>query len=153
MALAILAGAMMAFMFMIIVYDVTIRSMGWGVPVWAVNTTEYALVYVTFLAAPWLLRQKGHVFIQSVTGFLSPSARWWAETLVCLVCALMCLLLAYRSGAVTIASVGEMEVTAFEAPRWLRYWAMPVGFLFLAIEFARFLFSRESLYGTEQGGL
>lgn len=152
-ALAVIAGALLVFMFAIIIYDVTIRSMGWGVPVWAVNTTEYALVYVTFLGAPWLLRQNGHVFIQSVTGLLSPRLKWWTEKLVCLICGVMCLMLAYRAGAVTVESFGEIEITAFEAPRWLRYWTMPIGFLFLAIEFVRFLFSQDSLYGADQGEL
>ena len=153
MTLAGAAGIMMAAMFLIIVYDVTIRNLGWGVPVWAVNGTEYALVYVTFLASPWLLRQRGHVYIQTVTSIMPPAMKVWVEKLVCVVCAALCLLLAHRSFGVTIASFGEVEITAFEAPRWLRYWTLPIGFLFLSIEFVRFLFSRESLYGVEQGGL
>ena len=153
MSLAVTAGVMMAGMFIIIVYDVTIRNLGWGVPVWAVNGTEYALVYVTFLASPWLLRQGGHVYIQTVTSIMSPTVKLWAEKLVCVVCAALCLLLAVRAVGVTIGSFGEVEITQFETPRWLRYWSLPVGFFFLSIEFVRFLFSRESLYGTEQGGL
>ena len=153
MSLAVTAGVMMAAMFLIIIYDVTIRNLGWGVPVWAVNGTEYALVYVTFLASPWLLRQRGHVYIQTVTSIMPPAMKVWAENLVCVVCAALCLLLAIRSFGVTVASFGEIEISAFEAPRWLRYWSLPVGFFFLSIEFVRFLFSRESLYGAEQGGL
>ena len=93
------------------------------------------------------------MFIQSVTGLLSPRLKWWTEKLVCLICGVMCLMLAYRAGAVTVESFGEIEITAFEAPRWLRYWTMPIGFLFLAIEFVRFLFSQDSLYGADQGEL
>ena len=58
--LAIIAGAMVAAVFLMIVYDVAVRTLGFQPPFWTSALTEYALLYMTMLAAPWLVRQKGH---------------------------------------------------------------------------------------------
>jgi TRAP-type C4-dicarboxylate transport system permease small subunit len=46
-----------------VVADVAVRNAGLRPLAWAVNTSEFILLYVTFLSMPWLVRQKGHVFV------------------------------------------------------------------------------------------
>jgi TRAP-type C4-dicarboxylate transport system permease small subunit len=152
-ALAVLAGILLAGMSFIIVYDAALRVTGWAVPLWAVDATEYSLVFVTFLGAPWLVRERGHVSIQILTAAMSPAARKWVGRAVCAACAAICLLLAYRSFGVMVASIGFTEVSAVQAPRWLRFAALPVGFFFLGTEFLRLLVSSAPLQTAEPGGL
>ena len=42
--------------------------------VWVLELTEYALLWVTFLGAAWLLRQGGHVQVDVIVDFMS--RRW-----------------------------------------------------------------------------
>ena len=144
MALAVIASAMLAAVFIAIVYDVTLRTVGLQPPFWTLSSSEYALLYVTTLGAPWLMHHKGHVVITTVTSALPPKLSRVVEKLALLIGALSCLLIALVSLKIAVTITGA-DVRSFDMPRWLVYVTMPVGFLFLAIEFARFLFGRDTL--------
>lgn len=146
MALAIIAGAMLAAVFIGIVYDVTLRTVGLQPPFWTLSSTEYALLYVTTLGAPWLLHHKGHVVITTVTSALPTKLSRVVEKVAFIIGAISCLLIACVSLKVALTITG-FDVRSYDMPRWLVYVTMPVGFLLLAIEFARFLFSGTSLHG------
>ena len=72
MALALLAGVMIASVFFFIVFDVTLRTTGFRPPEFVSAVSEYVLLYVTMLAAPWLVRERGHVRIGSFLSFAPP---------------------------------------------------------------------------------
>ena len=67
-ALAFIGGVVIAGIFLAIVYDVSIRTIGLRTPLWTVALAEYGLLYATLLASPWVLRRKSHVFITILTG-------------------------------------------------------------------------------------
>ena len=144
MALAVIAGALLTFVFVAIVYDVTLRTVGLQPPFWTLSSTEYALLYVTTLGAPWLLHHKGHVVITTVTSALPPKLSRVVGKLAMLIGAISCLLIAGVSLKIAVTITG-FDVRSFDMPRWLVYVTMPVGFLLLAIEFARFLFGSDTL--------
>lgn len=147
-ALAYVAGAMVAATFVAVVYDVTLRMLGIQPPYWTSAATEYALLYITLLAAPWLVRQKGHVFVQLVNQALPPVPRKWLERAVYLICILVSLTIAFYSLAEAIQSFerGEYDVRSIAMPMWLLYAPLPVGFLLTATEFLRFLLGVDSMY-------
>ncbi len=147
-ALAYVAGAMVAATFVAVVYDVTLRMLGIQPPYWTSAATEYALLYITLLAAPWLVRQKGHVFVQLVNQALPPVPRKWLERAVYLICILVSLTIAFYSLAEAIQSFerGEYDVRSIAMPMWLLYAPLPVGFLLTATEFLRFLLGFDSMY-------
>ena len=62
-ALAGLTCALLGLVFLAIVYDVLVRTLGFQPPYWVSAFTEYALLFMTMLAAPWLVRRKAHVFV------------------------------------------------------------------------------------------
>ena len=64
--LAGLAGAMIAGVCLLIVYDVVARNLGLQPPRSTVALTEYALLYFTMAAAPYLVRVKGHIVVEVV---------------------------------------------------------------------------------------
>lgn len=149
-ALAVLSGAALAFVFVSIIADVTTRSIGLQPPTWVVATTEYALLYITVLSAPWLLRQKGHVHIDIVRASLPAGVGRVVAKIVCFVSMLVSLTIVYFSIPVIVAAWHEYDIRAYELPRWLLYAPLTVGFLLLAIGFARYLFERESMYADRE---
>ena len=65
-AAALLIGAMA----LLIAGDVGLRTAGWGSLPWSVEVAEYILFGATFLAAPWVLREGGHVRVDVLVRLL-----------------------------------------------------------------------------------
>ena len=144
--LAVLAGALLALISAAIVIDVTFRAIGLPSVPWVVEVTKLGLIYITLLGAPWLVREKGHVGVEILVAKLSPGMRRRFGQAVCLVCALMCLLLAYRAVGVMLESIGQVD--ASDLPRWARFAPLPVGFFFLSTEFLRLLVISQPLFAA-----
>jgi TRAP-type C4-dicarboxylate transport system permease small subunit len=150
--LALIAGIVFGLMFAVIVYDVTTRALGVLVIDWVEAVCEYAILYATALAAPWLLREKGHVCIEFVRSMASPRVRAVMERLVYLTGLAMSLIVVVYSIPVIERSWDELDIRAFEMPRWLLYVPLTVGFALMAVGFARYLFGKGTLYAPVQAG-
>jgi C4-dicarboxylate transporter, DctQ subunit len=127
--LAGLAGALLALMALAIVLDVVVRNLGFQPPGHTLALTEYGLLYITMLAAPWLVR------------------------LVAALCILTCAVIGWYGLEVTLGHYrrGAMDVRSFDLPRWLLTASVPLSFGLMALEFARFLLGRDALHTGEPG--
>ena len=152
LALAIIAGAIVAAIFVGIVYDVIVRTMGYQPPFWTSAFTEYALLYMTLLAAPWMVRIGGHVYVESFAAMLPHRLFRMVERLVYVLCIAVCFALAYYAGALGLDVYlrGELDYRSVIIPRWVLFAILPVGFTLSGIEFLRFLFGKGSMYGGER---
>lgn len=157
-ASAVVAGILVAFIFAAIFVDVTIHAFGLQPPIWAASAIEYAMLYLTMLAAPWLVRRKAHIVIDVVRAQVSEAVQRSLEYIVYVVAIVACIVFAYYGAELTVATYqrGELDIRSVDVPRWLLYAPMPAGFLLLGIEFVRLLFGSDSLYRdkpAEGGGL
>ena len=64
--MAVFAGLVIAAACLLIAYDVIARNLGMQPPASTVALTEYALLYFTMAAAPYLVRSKGHIVVEVV---------------------------------------------------------------------------------------
>lgn len=151
-ALAIAAGVVIAVFCIAIIVDVVTAALGFRPPIWVGAGTEYSMLYLTLLSAPWLLRQKGHVAISGLRNLLAPKPRRVLERATYLLALIVMLILTYFGTVLTWETLlsGDLDIRSFEFPRWLVYLPMPIGFALLAVEFARLLFGYDSLYDDEQ---
>lgn len=154
MGLAGLGGFMLTSIFLAIVYDVTVRTLGIPSPLWTVTLAEYGLLHSTLFATPWVLRRKSHVFITIFTSRLSGRPKIWAERLVYVAGISICGLLAYFSLSVVISEYvrGFEDIRSFAMPGWIVTAPVPLAFFLLATEFARFLFGPESMLADDRAG-
>ena len=152
--LAVVAGIILAAMAFAIVVDVAVRNLGLQPPAHTLTLTEYGLLYATMLGAPWLVREKGHVYIELLTAAVSPRARFWLTRVVYALCVLTCAVIFWFSLEVTIAHYGRsvIDVRSFDMPRWLLTASMPLSFGLMTIEFGRFLLGPDSMH-TGQAGI
>lgn len=152
-ALAAIAGVMLAAMALAIVADVILRNLGFQPPGHTFTLTEYSLLYVTMLAAPWLVREKGHVHIELITAALSPRARFWLTRVVYALCVLTCALIFWVGLEVTIAHYqrGVTDVRSFDMPRWLLTASIPLSFGLMTIEFVRYLLNFDTMHTGRAG--
>ena len=148
MALAALAGVMVAGVFVSIVVDVCMRTAGLQPPMFTSALTEYALLYMTMLAAPWMVRNSGHVFVESFTSMLPHAWFRVVERVVYAMCIAICLVLAWYAAALgyDVLLRDEQDYRSIVSPRWVLFASLPVGFGLSAVEFARFLLGRGTMY-------
>jgi len=137
--LAALSGAMLAMFTIGICYDVIVRSIGLQPPNYTVTLVEYGLLYVTILSAPWLLREKGHVFVDMAVRVMPPRVRRINEFAMYAAGFAVCAILCYAAGDLTIESWqrGDLDTRDFDMPRWGIYLPLTFSFFLLALEFAR----------------
>jgi C4-dicarboxylate transporter DctQ subunit len=146
--MALAAGVLMVAMMVMIVADVALRNLGYQSSAHFFTFTEYFLLLIPLLGAPWLVREKGHIHIELLIAALPPRARRRILWLVLALSLAVCLVLAWYGGAITLQNFmqNEKDVRSFDMPRWMLMAAMPVSFGMMALEFLRLLARRESPY-------
>ncbi len=153
-AMAWFAGLLMAAMFVAIVVDVFLRNLGLQSSAHLFTFTEYALLMVPCFGAPWLVREKGHVYVEIVLNALRPALRKRMVVVIGLLCIAVCAVLAWYGLEVTLRSytLDDKDVRSFDAPRWLLVMCIPLSFFFMATEFARHLLRGEDFLGSMELG-
>ena len=139
--MAYIAAFLIAAMMVTITLDVVIRNLGYQSSAHFFTFTEYALLVVPCMGAPWLVRERGHIYVEILLMHLKPEARRWLLRLIGVACVAVCLVVAWYGFGVTIQDFenNEKDVRSFDMPRWMIVGWIPLSFLMMAIEFARFL--------------
>lgn len=152
-AMALLAGAILVWLMVAIVWSVTMRNLGMQPYAWLFTSTEYGILYMTMLGAPWLVRKRGHVHIELVTAYLPAPVRAVVSRLVALACVLICGYLAWRGFLLVQTNLArnDFDVRAYFFPRWMLTIAFPLSFGLMAVEFARFVLGRDLMHTGEAG--
>ena len=148
--MAVLAGVLMAAMMATICIDVALRNLGYQSSAHFFTFSEYALLLIPCLGAPWLVREKGHVYVEIVLMYLDADRRRIAMRLIGVLCVAVCLALAWYGGEVTVLSFmrNDMDVRSLDMPRWMLVGFIPLSFGMMAIEFIRFMVRGENFLGA-----
>jgi len=151
--MAVIAGATLVWLMVAIVWSVGMRNLGLQPHAWLFTSTEYGVLYMTMLGAPWLVRKRGHVHIELLTAALPEQPQRLVSRLVALACVLVCGYLAWRGLLLVQTNIArnDFDVRAYFYPRWLLTIAFPLSFGLMAVEFSRFVFGRELLHSGEAG--
>jgi C4-dicarboxylate transporter, DctQ subunit len=141
-----LAAFLMAAMMVVICLDVLLRNLGYQSSAHFFTFTEYALLMVPCMGAPWLVREKGQIYVEILLMSLTPRARARMTVAIGVVCIALCLVLAWYGFAITLNDFlnSEKDVRSLDMPRWMVVAWIPLAFLLMAVEFARFLWRREN---------
>ncbi len=151
--MALIAAGMLLWLMVSVVISVIMRNGGLQPFAWLFTSAEYALLYMTMLGAPWLVREKGHVHIELVTAALPPVARRLLSRSISGACVLVCLILTWKGIDLVTTNLArnDFDVRAYFYPRWLLTITFPIAFALMAIEFARFTFGKTLLHSGEAG--
>ena len=143
--MAYLAAFLMVAMMAVITLDVILRNLGYQSSAHFFTFTEYALLIVPCLGAPWLVREKGHIHVEILLMALPESARRRMTVMVGVICVAVCLVVAWFGFQVTLNDFlqNEKDVRSMDFPRWMVVGFIPLSFFMMAIEFARYLWRRE----------
>ena len=144
--MAFIAAFLMAAMMVVITLDVILRNLGYQSSAHFFTFTEYALLIVPCLGAPWLAREKGHIYVEILLNSLPARGKRAMMLAIGLFCIAVCLVIAWYGFEVTWRDFvqNEKDVRSMDWPRWMIVGFIPLSFFMMAIEFARFLWRREN---------
>lgn len=151
--LAVVGGLLLALIFVGIIADVTLRTLGLNSLQWYSAVAEYSLFFCTMFGAPYLVRHKGHVVVESLRLAMPQTARNVLAKIVYAVCILLSLLFVYYGLLETIDAIntGEQDLRSIDMPKWLLMIPFPIGFSLVAIEFLRYLLGFDTYYAEKVG--
>ena len=145
-----ISGLIVLAIFVLITLDVLLPLM--GIQPWdgTLGVVEYGLLWFTILAAPWLARIKGHVFIDAVAVMLPPAVKKVTSKIAYLVAIIGSLMLAYFSWLLLVESNLDENIDerSIELMLWWIYAPMPICFVLVAVEFIRYLIGIDDMYGS-----
>ncbi|MEK9733361.1 MAG: TRAP transporter small permease [Paracoccaceae bacterium] len=151
--LAILAGVYLVWIFLAIVFQVVARSVFLYGSSHIFTFIEYGLLYITMAGAPWLVREKGHVYIEILTAAVSEQVRPILSRAVVGLVILICVIITYYGIEVTIRAFvrDEMDMRSLDMPRWMLMISMPICFGLMSLQCLRFVIGPETLHSGEAG--
>ena len=150
--LAGFAGFLIGGLCLLIAWDVIARNLGLQPPASTVALTEYALLYFTMAAAPYLVRMRGHIVVEVLYRRVAPAQRHHLDRLVLVLCVLICTVMSALAAMLAIEAFrrGEIDVRSLDTPRWLLFLPLVIGFGLMGTEFLRLLLRGESLAGAQR---
>jgi TRAP-type C4-dicarboxylate transport system permease small subunit len=134
--LCYLAAAILVVMSLSISLDVILRYTINNPLKWVFEGTEYALLFITFLAATRVLQKEGHVKLDLAVNAMGTKLRAGVNAFTSLVMAVVCLVITWSSVKYTIYLI-QNDVTIIQyytIPKVTIYFIIPVGFFLLFIQ-------------------
>ncbi len=148
--LAMCAGGTISVAFVLIVVDVLMRLAGLSPPAFTITFVEYILLYFTMFSAPWLVRVKGHVFVDALTQLMPGRVQTVFAKIVYALSICSTLTFCYISFELLVEAIvtQNLDVRGVFMPAWLLFAPMPLCFLLVAAEFLRYLIGFDDMYGS-----
>ncbi|MCK0150129.1 TRAP transporter small permease [Marivita sp. S6314] len=121
----------------IVCFEVLGRALGASSRLWVIEASEYALLFITFLGAPYLLQLKHHVVMDLLVNGLTGVQKRISQFVNALIGLLVCLVLTYVGVQIVLdqLDLGTREVTVMRPLSWWITSAMPLGTGLMAIQF------------------
>jgi len=138
-ALGLVAGALLCGLVLVVCLDVFARTFRLFPTPWSLDVSEYMLYAITFLGAPWVLREEGHIAIEIFVERLGPRARRLAQHASDALGAAVCAVLLYYASRALWRSYAAKNLVyeTFVFPEWYLYVIAPPVFLILLLLFLR----------------
>jgi TRAP-type C4-dicarboxylate transport system permease small subunit len=103
---------------------------------WQDESAVFLLVGVTFLCAPYVQQQRGHIGIEALAAILPPRVNRWRRVVVDVLSAAFCTFFAWKSWTLLREAWvdGQTTSSSWAPPLWIPYGLMAVGMTLLAVQ-------------------
>ena len=142
-SLTYIAGIIIVAVTFAVSFAAVVRYVGFRPPIWTLQFTEYALLWFTFLGAAWLLREGGHIRIDTVISRFPAKTRRHVGIINDVLGFIVSVVIFWFGTLHTIDLIqrGIMEVKGATVPKSPLFLIIPLGGLTLAIQFGRQFFT------------
>lgn len=137
--MAFAAGVTVIFIMFAISYGVIARKFFSSPVPWVIEISSYALLYITFLGMPWVLRKSGHVRVDLLYGLLNGRRKNILNLAASVLGAVTSLILFIYGLTVTADNWSRniLVMNTLAVPKFVLLAVIPLGSLLLLIEFCR----------------
>lgn len=152
--MAYLAALLLFLLMLIICYEVVMRYLFRSPTGWVIEACEYALLYITFLGAAWLLRQDGHIRVDILFAFLNRKVSRVLNMTTSLVGAIACGFLLVYGVLSTWHHFQEstLVIQTLNTPKWVLLIIIPIGSFFLVLQFLCIFYAQYSGVALQEKG-
>lgn len=121
---------------LVLTYSVVSRYLFKASTDWQDETAVFLLVGVTFLCAPWVQHQRGHIGIEALAAVLPERVNRWRRRVVDVVSALFCGFFAWKSWKLLHEAWvdGQTTSSSWAPPLWIPYGLMALGMTLLTLQ-------------------
>jgi TRAP-type C4-dicarboxylate transport system permease small subunit len=132
------AGGLLYFIMVGVVLTLILRPLGSALT-WMFETTEYAMLYITFLGTAWVLKREGHVKTELLLSRLNLRTGALLNSITSVLAAISCLVIALYGAMITweYYQIGYVMPTEWRPPMAPIIVIIPVGCFLLFIQFLR----------------
>ena len=134
---AIIGAALLFGIATIVCMEVIGRALGASSQLWVIEASEYALIFITFLGAPYLLELNRHVVMDLLTSNLTGERKRISNLFNGAIGLIVCMILTIIGMQVVLNQfdLGTREVTVMRPLSWWITSAMPLGTGLMAVQF------------------
>lgn len=143
-SMAFMAGAILIFITAAVCYTIGMRYLFTKTTIWIMPITEYALLWIVFLATTWLLREGGHVITEILYAHLPTKTKLTLDGVMFVIGGLACAVMVFLGSHHMVECMVNRvtDVRAITVPKWAIFSIVPVGSLFLTVQFFRMAWGR-----------
>ncbi len=137
--LGVLSGVIIICIMCLVLYEVLMRYFLNRPTLWVLEIVEWALVWMTFLSAAYVLKEERHVSMDIVVARLSPRTQAMVGVCTSIMGALICLVLAWYGAQIVHDHIvrGVLEAKMMRAPKGPLMSVIPAGFFLMTVQFLR----------------
>jgi TRAP-type C4-dicarboxylate transport system permease small subunit len=137
--MAALAGVILVFIVAAVCYTIGMRFFFKQTTIWIIQTTEYALLWIVFLATAWLLKEGGHIKTDIIYVHLNTKTKNYLDLVMNVIGAVVCAMVVYLSTVYMCDCIinAVTDVRAVTVPKSAVFAIIPIGSLLLVIQFLR----------------
>ena len=147
-----LAGTILVFITAAVCYTIGMRFLFTKTTIWIMQTTEYALLRIVFLATTWLLRERGHITTDVIYTHLNEKTKHYLDCIMYVIGGLTCAMMFYFAVLYTLDCIINRvtDVRAVTVPKSAVFIIIPIGSILLTIQFFRMAWSKLINIRTER---
>src|SRR3990170_351171 len=135
----ILAGILIIFIMLSVCWDVVVRYIFNRPSLWVVDVASFALLFLTFLVAAWVLKRDGHVRMELITDRLKPRDKILVNGIMAVIAAIVFLIITwYSANEELVLYQTQYEYNSVTRPlKYIIYWIIPLGSFLVSIQLIR----------------
>jgi len=147
-----MAGTILVFITAAVCYTIGMRFFFTKTTIWIMQTTEYALLWIVFLATTWLLRERGHITTDIIYTHLNEKTKHYLDCIMYVIGGLTCAMMFYFGVLYTLDCIINRvtDVRAVTVPKSAVFIIIPIGSILLTIQFFRMAWSKLINIRTER---
>ena len=137
--MAAIAGGILVFIAAAVCYTIGMRFFFTQTTIWIMQTTEYALLWIVFLATTWLLKEGGHITTDIIYTHLNNKTKHYLDCIMFVIGGFACVIMLYFGTTYIYECVAHSvtDVRAVTVPKWTIFIIIPIGSLLLTMQFFR----------------